>query len=49
MSLHLPRREDCDELHPHHNGGEVRMYVCPIVEALGFDLNGGDLLYLAVV
>ena len=48
VSLHLPRREDCDELHPYHNGGAVRLYVCPIIEALGFDVHGGDLMYLAV-
>jgi hypothetical protein len=48
VRLHLPRREDCDELHPHHNGEAVRLYVCPIIEALGFDIHGGDLLYLAV-
>ena len=49
VSLHLPKRENCDELHPYHNGEPVRLYVCPIVEALGFDMNGGDLMYLAVV
>lgn len=49
VSLHLPRREDCDELHPYHNGEPVRLYVCPIIEALGFDIHGGDLVYLAVV
>lgn len=49
VSLHLPRRENFDELHPHHNGKPVQLYVCPIVEALGFDMNGGDLMYLAVV
>jgi hypothetical protein len=49
VSLHLPRREDCVELHPYHNGEAVRLYVCPIIEALGFDIHGGDLLYLAVV
>lgn len=48
VNLHLPRREDCDELHPYHNGEAVRLYVCPIIEALGFDVHGGDLLYLAV-
>lgn len=48
VTLHLPRREDFDELHPHHNRGDVRLYVCPIVEAMGFDVKGGDLLYLAV-
>jgi hypothetical protein len=49
VSLHLPRRENFDELHPYHNGEPVQLYACPIVEALGFDMNGGDLMYLAVV
>ena len=49
VSLHIPRREDFDELHPFHNGEAVRLYVCPIIEALGFDVHGGDLFYLAVV
>ena len=48
VSLHLPNREDCDLLHPHHNGEPIRLFVCPIVEALGFDVNGGDLMFLAV-
>lgn len=47
--LHLRTIEDFDELHPHHNGMPVQIYVCPIIEALGFDVNGGDLFYLAVV
>lgn len=49
VTLQLPRKEDFDELHPFHNGEAVRLYVCPIVEALGFDVHGGDLMYLAVV
>ena len=48
VNLHLLRREDFDELHPYHNGEPVRLYVCPIIEALGFDIHGGDLMYLAV-
>jgi hypothetical protein len=46
--LHLPGPNDFDALHPHHNGQEVHLYVCPIVEALGFDLKGGDLMFIAV-
>lgn len=48
VSLQLSSRVDFDALHPHHNGQEVRLFVCPIVEALGFDLNGGDLMFLSV-
>jgi len=25
-----------------------QVYACPIVEALGFDLKGGDLMFIAV-
>ena len=48
VTLNLTKTEDCDALHPYHNGEPVRLYVCPIVEAMGFDLNGGDLMFLAV-
>jgi hypothetical protein len=48
VKLHLSDQADFDLLHPHHNGQAVRLYVCPIVEALGFDLNGGDLLFIGV-
>jgi hypothetical protein len=48
VSLFLPAREDCDVLHPFHNGEPVRLFVCPIIEALGFDIHGGDLLFIAV-
>lgn len=48
VTLNLSKTEDCDALHPYHNGEPVRLYVCPIVEAMGFDLNGGDLMFLAV-
>ena len=47
--LHLSDEEDFDALHPYHNGAELELFVCPIVEALGFDLNGGDLMFLGVV
>lgn len=46
--LNLSRNEDFEDLHPHHNGQEVTLYVSPIIEALGFDLMGGDLMFLAV-
>ncbi|MEN2432780.1 hypothetical protein [Comamonas sp. F1-6] len=46
--LHLRSIEDFNELRPFHNGEPIQIYVCPIVEALGFDVNGGDLYYLAV-
>lgn len=49
VSLHLSNRSDFDALHPYHNGQEVQVFVCPIVEALGFDMKGGDLTFLAVV
>lgn len=49
VNLVLPRREAFDELHPYHNAESVRLYACPVVEAMGFDLHGGDLMYLAVV
>ena len=47
--LHLADQEDCDALHPHHNGQEVMLYVSPLIEALGFDVNGGDLVFLDVL
>lgn len=48
VHLHLATIEDFDALHPHHDGQPVRLFVSPIVEALGFDLKGGDLMFLAV-
>ena len=48
VSLHLSGMEDFDQLHPHHGSAEVLLFVCPIIEARGFDLHGGDLMYLAV-
>lgn len=48
VSLLLSGEANCNELHPYHNGKEVTLYACPIIEALGFDLNGGDLMFLAV-
>lgn len=46
--LHLSGENDFLALHPLHNGEVVQLYVCPMVEAGGFDLNGGDLYFLAV-
>lgn len=48
VSLHLRTIDDFNELRPFHNGEPIQIYVCPIVEALGFDVHGGDLFYLAV-
>lgn len=48
VNLALSGTDDCDALHPFHDGRQVRLFVCPIVEALGFDLRGGDLMFLAV-
>jgi hypothetical protein len=48
VSLHLSSIADCDSLHPFHNGQDVRLYVSPIIEALGFDIIGGDLMFLGV-
>lgn len=48
VTLQLSSRQDFDALHPHHNGEPVELYVSPIVESLGFDLNGGDLMFIAV-
>lgn len=49
VNLHLSNDLDFAALHPYHNGDdEVRLHVCPILEAKGFDLNGGDLMFLGV-
>ena len=47
--LHLHERSDFDVLHPLHDGREIRIYACPLMEALGFDLFGGDLVFLDLV
>lgn len=47
--LKLNSVSDCDELRPYHNDKPVRIFVAPIIEAMGFDINGGDLVYLGVV
>ena len=49
VNLHLSSDADFSALHPYHNGDdEVRIHVCPILEAKGFDLRGGDLMFLRV-
>lgn len=48
VNLHLSSPQDFDQLHPHHREAEVLLFVCPIIEARGFDLHGGDFMYLAV-
>lgn len=48
VNLHLSSRPDCDLLHPYHNDQDVRLFVCPVIEALGFDMIGGDLMFLGV-
>lgn len=47
--LHLHQRSDFDLLHPLHDGREIEFYACPLMEALGFDLFGGDLVFLDMV
>jgi hypothetical protein len=49
VTLLCSRKEDGDSLHPHHNNRPVKLYVSPFIEALGFDLMGGDLMFIAVV
>lgn len=49
VALHLSSIYDFDALHEHHNGEPVELFVCPIIEALGFDVHGGDLMFIAVV
>lgn len=48
--LHLFDQAGFNALHPYH-GDEagVYIYVCPIMEAGGFDIEGGDLMFLRVV
>ena len=49
VNLHLSNDLDFAALHPYHNGDdEVRIHVCPVLEAKGFDLRGGDLMFLRV-
>lgn len=48
--LHLFDQAGFDALHPYH-GIEtgVEIYACPIMEAGGFDIEGGDLMFLRVI
>lgn len=48
--LNLFDQQGFDALHPYHGlEAGVRIYVCPIMEAGGFDIEGGDLMFLRVV
>lgn len=49
VSLALRHREDCDALNPFFYGQSVQIFAAPLVEALGFDLYGGDLVFLGLV
>lgn len=49
VSLKLRSLDDFYQLQPHHRGESIRIFACPIIEALGFDVYGGDLQYLSVV
>lgn len=49
VTLQLHSVLDCDALRTHHNDEPVRIYVSPVVEALGFDIRGGDLMFLGLV
>ncbi|MBN5088842.1 hypothetical protein JY460_12105 [Stenotrophomonas maltophilia] len=49
VTLHMHERADFDDLHPLHDGREIKIFASPVMEALGFDLYGGDLVYLDAV
>ena len=48
VSLILEGEADFIILHPHHTATSVKLFVSPIIEAGGFDLQGGDLLFLGL-
>lgn len=49
VNLDLSSEEDFEALHAYHTPNtDVRLYVCPVIEAGGYDINGGDLKFLAV-
>lgn len=49
VSLNLFDARDFESLHPYHNiEAGVRIYACPVMEAGGFDFQGGDLQFLGV-
>lgn len=47
--LRMQSIDDFEALHEYHNGEPVEIFACPIVEAGGFDVNGGDLMFISVV
>jgi hypothetical protein len=47
-SLHLRNASDFEALHPYHTADEVMLFVSPYVEAGGFDLKGGDLIFIGI-
>lgn len=49
VALHMLERDDFNVLHPLHDGREIEIYAAPLMEALGFDLYGGDLVFLDTV
>lgn len=49
VSLLLSNNADFEALRPYHDReGEVHIHVCPVLEAKGFDLRGGDLMFLRI-
>lgn len=46
VALTLLERSDFEVLHPYHDGREIRIFASPVMEALGFDLYGGDLVFI---
>jgi hypothetical protein len=47
-SLHLASEADFHALHPYHTADSVPIFASPFLEAGGFDVNGGDLVFVAV-
>lgn len=48
ITLKLSSLNDCDELRHYHNGSQINIYASPIVECHGFDVKGGDMMYLGL-
>lgn len=48
MSLHLNGDGDFQALHPYHTSDHVAIFASPYLEAGGFDLNGGDMVFVAI-
>ncbi|MGJ0223535.1 hypothetical protein ACQUZK_09055, partial [Streptococcus pyogenes] len=42
VTLLCTRAGDADALHPFHNNEPVHLFVSPMIEAMGFDMKGGD-------